>query len=60
MSGGVTGVLGRVTGALADTTTKLTFDKEFQGQRKRTGSKGIGQGLEGAARVCGLPLNNNY
>ena len=49
--GGVSGALGRITGALAKTTTKLTLDKEFQEQRKRAGAKGIGQGLEGAAKV---------
>lgn len=49
--GGVSGALGRITGALAKTTTKLTLDEEFQEERKRAGAKGIGQGLEGAARV---------
>ena len=49
--GGVSGALGKVVGALAKTTTKLTLDEEFQEQRKRTGAKGIGQGLEGAAMV---------
>ena len=49
--GGVSGALGRITGALAKTTTKLTLDKEFQEERKRAGAKGIGQGLEGAAKV---------
>ena len=54
LSGGVSGVLGRVTGVLADTTTKLTLDKDFQEERRRAGAKGIGQGLEGAARVCSM------
>ena len=49
--GGVSGALGRITGALAKTTTKLTLDEEFQEERKRAGAKGIGQGLEGAAKV---------
>ena len=49
--GGVSGALGRITGALAKTTTKLTLDEEFQAERKRAGAKGIGQGLEGAAKV---------
>ena len=49
--GGVSGALGRITGALAKTTTKLTLDDEFQEERKRAGTKGIGQGLEGAAKV---------
>ena len=49
--GGVSGALGRITGALAKTTTKLTLDEDFQEERKRAGAKGIGQGLEGAAKV---------
>lgn len=54
--GGVSGALGRITGALAKTTTKLTLDEEFQEERKRAGAKGIGQGLEGAARVDFITL----
>ena len=54
--GGVSGALGRITGALAKTTTKLTLDEEFQEERKRAGAKGIGQGLEGAAKVDFITL----
>ena len=48
--GGISGVLGRVTGVLGDTTAKLTMDDEFVARRKQ-GSGGVGQGLEGAAKV---------
>lgn len=58
MAGGVSGALGKVAGVLAKTTTKLTFDEQYQEERRRSsGSKGIGQGLEGAAKV--VPCTSN-
>ena len=48
-----------MVGVLAKTTTKLTMDQEFQDQRKRTGAKGIGQGLEGAAKVICIKVPPN-
>ena len=49
--GGISGVLGKVTGVLGDTAAKLTMDDEFMAKR-RQGRGGVGQGLEGAAKVC--------
>ena len=49
--GGISGVLGKVTGVLGDTAAKLTMDDEFVAKR-RQGRGGVGQGLEGAAKVC--------
>ena len=62
--GGLSGSVGKISGVLGDTVAKLTFDKDFQANRKRSstsgsrsGSRSVGQGLEGAAKVLD---NNNY
>ena len=54
--GGVTGVFGKVSGVLGDTAARLTFDPEYQEERRRSGGKKtltgtIGQGAEGVAKV---------
>ena len=48
--GGLSGVVGKMTGVLGDTFAKLTFDEEFQDKRSRGGSS-VGQGLEGVVKV---------
>jgi len=49
-AGGVTGALGKMTGALGDAAAKLSFNTEFQQERKKvTGT--FGEGVEGAAKV---------
>ena len=54
-TGGVSGLVGRVTGVFGDTLADLTFDKEYKDKRKQSSGVGrgthIGQGLEGAAKV---------
>ena len=48
--GGLSGVAGKVTGVFSDAAAKLTFDKEFQDERrKNTGT--LGEGAEGAVKV---------
>lgn len=48
--GGISGMLGKVTGVLGDTAAKLTLDEEFVSKRAHT--KGtVGRSLEGAAKV---------
>ena len=55
-SGGVTGALGKMTGAWGDAAAKLSFNTEFQQERKKvTGT--FGEGVEGAAKVRGQLLN---
>ena len=49
-AGGIAGVGAKLTGALGDALAKLTFDKEFQGQR-RQGDTSIGQGIGGLGKV---------
>ena len=49
-AGGVAGVAGKVTGVLADAVAKLSFDSEYQ-QDRRKASGTIGDGVEGAAKV---------
>ena len=49
LTGGIAGVGAKVTGALGDAVAKLTFDKEFQGQRRQ--GETIGQGIGGLGRV---------
>ena len=49
-AGGIAGVGAKVTGALGDALAKLTFDQEFQGQR-RQGDASIGQGIGGLGKV---------
>lgn len=56
LSGGVTGALGKVTGALGDAAAKLSFNTEFQKERKR-GTGSIGGGVEGAAKVKLITTN---
>lgn len=48
--GGLSGVAGKVTGVFSDAAAKLSFDKEFQDERKKnTGT--LGEGAEGAVKV---------
>lgn len=49
VSGGLSGAVGKFTGALGDLTAKLTGDDEYQEQRRRTTK--LGENLEGAAKV---------
>ncbi len=48
--GGVTGALGKVTGAMGDVAAKLSFNTDFQEDRKK-GTNTFGEGAEGAAKV---------
>ena len=49
--GGVTGSLGKVSGVLGDAAAMLTFDTEFQKDRKKAAGS-IGEGVEGVAKVA--------
>lgn len=50
LPGGLTGSLSKVSGVLGDAAAMLTFDSEFQKDRKKASSS-IGEGVEGAAKV---------
>ena len=45
-------MFGRLTGVVGNTMAKLTMDDEFQGKRQQQKAGSVGQGLEGAAKVC--------
>ncbi len=47
--GGLSGALGKVSGAIGDIAAKMTGDDEFQEDRRRSDT--WGQSLEGAAKV---------
>ena len=49
-AGGVTGALGKMTGVLGDAAAKLSFNTEFQQDRKKVAGT-FGEGVEGAAKV---------
>ncbi len=48
--GGLSGAIGKVSGAIGDFAAKLTGDDEFQEARRRTNDN-VGSNLEGAAKV---------
>ena len=48
--GGAAGALGKMTGAIGDVAAKLSFNTDFQQDRKK-GSNTLGEGAEGAAKV---------
>lgn len=49
-TGGLAGVGAKITGVFGDAVAKLTFDQEFQEQR-RQGDASIGKGIEGLGKV---------